>query len=116
MGLNQVSSEVIIQKSCNSIVENVRSSFLNHALQESPFSVFITLRKSLNLKNIVVSNNLVKTEGTNTSDEDILCNDKNTKDAFENLQHDYEGVITVNKEVLNQIQELKKTVQILHEI
>ena len=38
----------IVQKSCQSILDTVRQSNLNFAIQETPFSIFITIRKSLN--------------------------------------------------------------------
>ena len=34
------------QKSCNTILENVRSSKLNFSIQETPYSLFLTIRKS----------------------------------------------------------------------
>ena len=36
-----------IQRSCEFIINNVRMSGLNFSLQETPFSVYFTIRKSL---------------------------------------------------------------------
>ena len=36
-----------IQTSCDFILKNVRSSSLNYSVQETPFSLFLTIRKSL---------------------------------------------------------------------
>ena len=41
-----MSSKIALQTSCNSILNNVRNSSLNYALHETPFSIYITLRKT----------------------------------------------------------------------
>ena len=57
-----VKPHLIIQKSCNAILQEVRSSCLNFGIQETPHSIYLTIRKSLNkskTKEELLSVNLV---------------------------------------------------------
>ena len=40
------SSVLSVKNSCDLIVNSVRDSFLNFSLQETPFSIYLTIRKS----------------------------------------------------------------------
>ena len=41
-----MSAKISLQNTCNSILNNIRNSCLNYAVQETPFSIYITLRKT----------------------------------------------------------------------
>ena len=43
-----MSPEILISDKCTKILNQVRSSDLNFAIQETPFSMYLTIRKSLN--------------------------------------------------------------------
>jgi hypothetical protein len=41
-----MAAQNLIQEACNSIISGVRHSSLNYAINETPFSIYITVRKS----------------------------------------------------------------------
>ena len=79
-----------LQESCNTILNTIRSSSLNYAVQETPFSIYVTIRKSevkfRDARNNIEAN--VRNEVTpNTLNSAIL------PEAFERLKGDFEDTL-----------------------
>ena len=67
-----------LQGSCNSILNTIRDSYLNYAVQETPFSIYITIRKS-EARFKAPRNNCdqVKTEDVSSKSQEVLNRLKN---------------------------------------
>ena len=93
-----------LNATCNSILQNIRSSGLHFSSQETPWSIYVTLRKAFvtprsyqisSVENCARENletepelNLLKVEF-----EKLAGNHKELENAFENLKNDFEDAL-----------------------
>ena len=92
-----------VESSCEFLLHSVRSSNLNFICQETPYSIFLTVRKSLQKS---FSQEIQDTPSLKTTP---------TEDAFEQLKRDLEEAVTENESKQETIDSLEKTVEILRE-
>jgi hypothetical protein len=89
-----MAAQKLIQEACNSIISGVRHSSLNYAINETPFSIYITVRKSeskIKAKENISKELYVKSE---KACEVIDINRyKMLEDAFNKLQRDYKEAV-----------------------
>ena len=76
------------QKNCDTILDRVRSSNLNFVLQETPFSIFLTIRKSFN-KNL----------SNQPYPEPNLDSDVHDSDKLSDLMAELKSLRTENKNI-----------------
>ena len=57
-----------IQNSCDHIVKSVRDSFLNYSIQETPFSMYLTIRKSFSKSRHLRNSDDVRISTFNSND------------------------------------------------
>ena len=95
-----------VQSSCDFVLYSVRTSGLNFTCQETPYSIFLTLRKTF-----TKFRNPVKTK------ENIVFNVKQEQNdaAYDNLKHDYEAVVADSEACYRQIEMLTEKNKILHD-
>ena len=53
-------SRSLVQQSCESVLTNLRSSSLNYSVLETPFSLYLTVRKSLQKSYVATPKNVVE--------------------------------------------------------
>ena len=95
-----------MKSSCDLVLNSVRSSNLNYMCQETPFSIFLTIRKSY----LKTFNPAVQITTMTSSDTKLELMEK----AFERLKCDHEEVIAENESHLKTIITLEEKVEILH--
>ena len=100
MVTNYFNKSDVVQSSCNTIIESVRTSFLNYSIQETPYSIFLTIRKSLNnATHYSQSPAAVKAEVAQQTKPST------TAAAFEKLQEELDEVVNQNEGYINEIGE-----------
>ena len=110
-----VSEEVM--SSCYKVLEKVRETKLNYAIEETPFTVYITLRKSLNKSfqfsykplQILPQTNLVKAE--NDEIQSLRSKLKQAEKANLNLKDSLEEAVLENEEHFHRIKYLEDQVK-----
>ena len=120
-----------IQNSCEFIQKTVRSSGLNFSCQETPFSIFITVRKSqIKLRNGQSSpqdQNMCQTPTVSTSvnpafvmrepaQKDLLAKNKSLEGAFNKLKLEYEDAIADSEIKYKVIGDLEEKLEDLMDI
>ena len=100
----------------------MRSSSLNFTFQETPFSIYFTVRKSLNQTLVQSSNlglcpdrhieviHLVKSEK-----DELLSKIEFLANANETLQRNYEESTLEAESIINQNKNLEESLEILHD-
>ena len=83
-----------VRLSCNNIMKSVRNSCLNFSLQETPFSLYLTVRKS-KLKHLQASVSKCENDLLNHNPDHLKCQAKLQKveEAFDNLKIDHEEAV-----------------------
>ena len=83
-----------IQKSCDLVLASVRSSSLNYSSQETPFSIYLTIRKSFSKATFNQSPGCDSNHQNRDQDilvETLKSNIKALEDKNLHLVHSYEG-------------------------
>ena len=75
-----------LQTSCNLILNTIRSSFLNYAVQETPYSLYVTIRKSE--AKVRDPENKLKSEDANNIQTSVISHA-----AFSRLKSDFEDTL-----------------------
>ena len=114
MSLDLLSSN--IHHSCQMIIDGVRSSNLNFSLQETPFSLYVTIRKSYyNTRNYSNRHNQSEPLLDSSKEIDALkAKYKLLEEALESLKEKYEDEINENETNQKTISALKNQVEVLH--
>ena len=99
------------QSSCDFIQHSVRNSGLNFSCQETPYSIFLTVRKSF-IKSRSTGPNPFK---LGLKHENILTVNNSLQEAFNHLKNDYEDSIAECESQCAVIEELNKKIYILNE-
>ena len=112
---DHVSEEVM--SSCYKVLEKVCETKLNYAIEETPFTVYVTLRKSLNKSlqfsskplQILPQTNLVKAE--NDEVQSLRSKLKQVENANLNLKDSLEEAVLENEENFHRIKYLEDQVK-----
>ena len=98
----------IIQKACQSVLNSIRSTNLHYGIQETPFSIHITVRKSLKKSSIVSEQESPKVNDS-VSQEMTKLNSRCTflEQANEALKLDYEAEVNESESLKKHVAELK---------
>ena len=77
-----------VQSSCDFLLQAVRNSGLNFSCQETPFSIFLTVRKSfVKTFQFQASGNILKSVANKfEKNHDLIEENKSLKEAFYNLR------------------------------
>ena len=104
-----------VQSSCDFLLHSIRSSGLNYKCQETPFSIFLTLRKTLVKTKTPLHQNpiidFVDQDMKQVKSEVNSC----LKEAFNRLKNDYEDVVAECESRYQAVDELNKKNEILSE-
>ena len=106
-----MSTNTYLQGSCNSILDTIRGSSLNYAVQETPYSIYITIRKS-EVKFKAPRNNLNEVTVKN---EDGAGNGCKSQEDFDRLKNNYEEVLTDLEAKYEYIKKLESLLKISDE-
>ena len=106
--MSAVNFSPFIEKSCNSIIQNIRSSPLNFSLQETPFSIYITVRKSVVktkihqdvCQNVESELSPEPASALKTELDSLNRKVKFLEEANNGLKKDYEEAVVQNEEYL----------------
>ena len=103
-----------VQSSCDFLLYSVRNSGLNFTSQETPFSIFLTLRKSF-VKSFQPQ---IKSEENklfvkNLKAENLEEVNKKLEEALKNLKNDYEDAVADSEAKIKTIEELNNKIDIL---
>ena len=103
-----------VQSSCDFLLYSVRNSGLNFTSQETPFSIFLTLRKSF-VKSFQPQ---IKSEENklfvkNLKAENLKEVNKKLEEALKNLKNDYEDAVADSEAKIKTIEELNNKIDIL---
>ena len=88
-----------IQNSCDHIVKSVRDSFLNYSIQETPFSMYLTIRKSFSKSRQLLNSDEVRISTSNSNDrqseeiEALRMKLKKTEDSNMDLKDKLEEAV-----------------------
>ena len=104
-----------VKASSDFLLHSVRSSGLNYVCQETPFSIFLTVRKTF-VKSTTPSNttSILEPEKCNVKQEKLLEDNNSLKEAFNRLKNDYGDAIEQCESYSQVIEELNKTNQVLN--
>ena len=87
-----------IRNNCSILMETIRNSNLNFSLQEAPFSIYVTIRKSFStVKNLSIQD---QNNRITSSEETVNCLKRrceNLEGACQKLQRDLEEEINKNE-------------------
>ena len=113
-----MSTNLIVQDSCHSFLNSSRITNLNYGIQETPHSIFISIRKSLD-KSFVAPQNL-STKITSVPVEEfsrLVSHCKFLEDSNGALKTDFEDEVAENEVNLKKISELEdKVIHLCDEI
>ena len=106
-----------VQKSCDIVVNSVRSSFLNFSLQETPFSLYFTIRKSFVKSQPLPF--LHPPHKTNIKEDEVVVEEIETlktklkalEDNNTALLHNYEEAVNDCEESYNTIKDLEAKIK-----
>ena len=100
--------ENLIKKTCDSILNHVKSSPLNFSIQETPYSCYITIRKSFN-KNFLYQTDLSEASSRTQLKDDLIDSSEelaklrnkitNLEAANDTLVKDYEDEVVLNEKL-----------------
>ena len=96
-----VATLISAHETCDEIVNSVKSSNLHFILQETPHSVYITIRKKF------VNEAFAKNDEENNSKQTYIS----LKSAYENLKNEFDKEIEDHKEAKNLIKTLEKKLE-----
>ena len=100
---NQIENQT--NSACDSILQRIRSSGLHFCCQETPWSVYVTLRKSF------IQSNMNQTSLSSSTAESTAANLPMTseithlKSELENLKHSYKELEKASENVKNDLEE-----------
>lgn len=106
----------LIKRSCDLVINSVRNSSLNYSLQETPYSIYITLRKScVKTCTLSKSDQLLPNCTTNQSHEfkdenqvnEVKDKLKSLEEANSTLQYKYEEAVNDSEISYKQIKALE---------
>ena len=107
-----------VQSSCEFLLQSVRSSGLNYFSQETPFSIFLTIRKSFARSfqfQPPPGNNLKSVPEKFEVTSNLIEENKSLKDDFYKVKADYEHAIGECESKYKEIEDLKEKLEILNE-
>ena len=106
-----------VQSSCDFLLQSVRNSGLNFFCQETPFSIFLTVRKSFvrSVQFQPSGNNFNSVNNRFEKNHELIEENKSLKEAFYKLKVDYEHAIGECESNQNEIEDLKEKLVILNE-
>ena len=108
-------TETNIQKSCFSIMNNIRSTNLNYAVQETPFSIYVTIRKSLIKSKIIQFHSTTQPEPYADEISKLKARCNFLEHANETLKMKYEDEVNESEVKGKLVAELEKKLEILSE-
>ena len=86
-----VNAHVIsVQNSCDFIINSVRNSSLNFSSQETPYSLYLTIRKSFAESKAFPSDPNSSETPVICEMEELKCKVKDVEKINDGLKHDYE--------------------------
>ena len=108
-----------VQSSCNFLLQSVRNSGLNFSCQETPFSIFLTIRKSL-VKSFQFQSHRNPSYASEIEDKFdvksyLIEENKSLKEAFNKLKNEFEAALSECESKNTENEDLKATIEILHE-
>ena len=111
-------STLSVNDSCDFVISSVRNSFLNFSIQETPFSLYLTIRKSFsqtssNSDKIFSRDTNVGRE--NSEVETLKIKLKAAEDSNMNLKKDYEEAVNDCEQCYDKINKLESKVEDLME-
>ena len=114
-----ISSESSVKSSCDFVISSVRNSFLNYSIQETPFSLYLTIRKSFakssansdQIRSCSVQNVLLE----HTEVETLTNKLKAAQESNMILQNSYEEAVNDSEKCYERINELESKVEGLKE-
>ena len=105
-----------IRSACTSITNQVRSSSLNFSIQETPFSLYLTVRKSISKSSQIAS---PRSNSPSEEPEKVVKDLKTKSDSLEKenneLKASLEETLIVSEEQSKYHEGLESKIQILHE-
>ena len=113
-----------IKSSCDSIINNIRSSPLNYSLQETPFSLYLSIRKSIRkpsgifipeFENPELLENELEQETCKQEIERLSSKCEALEKACEALKNNYEDAVNDSEKKYKYIIDLEAIVKTLHE-
>ena len=108
MAANFLACDVV--KSCDSVINSVRASSLNFSIQETPYSLFLTIRKSFLKSTHVFSPSPIKVARENPAIvHDLEIRMKSAEKANLTLKENYEDAISGEEchKTINELKQLK---------
>ena len=106
-----------VKASSDFLLHSVRSSGLNYVCQETPFSIFLTVRKTF-VKSISPSppspTSILEPEKFNVKQEKLLEDNNSLKEAFNRLKNDYGDAIEQCESYSQVIEELNQKTEVLN--
>ena len=105
-----------IEKSCDKIISAVRSSCLNFAVQETPFSIYFTIRKSLRKSsNLDLYLNQTKEVVHDSKIEILESKIASLQNTIETISRDYEESVDKAEALVKKNDTLEKQIEVLNE-
>jgi exonuclease VII small subunit len=110
-----------VKNSCDNVLTSVRDSSLNFSLQETPFSIYITIRKSfLRCRSDSLDKNPSnykeeQTSGKSQELEDLITKLKSEEKSNLALKNNYEEAIEDSAKCYQRIQDLENQVERLRD-
>ena len=109
-----MSRNISLQTSCNSILDTIRSSCLNYNLQETPFSMYITVRKTgvkykdLNIHSVPVKSEKASVDDVKKIEKVYHALKDDHEDALKELEAKYEHIKQLENIIDNYGEKLSK--------
>ena len=114
------SKSIMIKNSCDFVTNSVRDSCLNYSIQETPYSLYLTVRNTFTRSTpdaVKNSLNVLKSSYHDEKDKEIDTLKRNLKaaqDSNDVLTNDLREAVDESEKWNLQIKELKITVNNLH--
>ena len=102
-----------IQNSCDLVLNSVRTSSLNFSVFETPYSIYLSVRKSFSKSKLIPDHILPNCDNQKYANEieDLKTNLKSAEHANNLLATKYEEAVAESEESFSEIQRLKVWLQ-----
>ena len=102
-----------VQKSCDLVLNSVRSSHLNFSFQETPFSIYLTVRKSFSKPNFDYNPEVDSKQYINQENliESLKSNLKSVEEENKHLVQTYEEAVNDSEGSYKRVKELEAIIE-----